>query len=171
MNIKIIGGGPIGCYSAALLSKNHDVTIYEEDKEVGKPVRCTGILSNTINEITPLKKTFIANKIYSTRIFAPNNKFITINFKKPNIVIKRDKFDQHFKDKAEENGAKIIYNHRYTEKNNIKDLNNKRTKKLIFDKLIGADGPVSKVSKTHNLGVREYLQGVQAIIKKKNDNT
>jgi len=169
--ITIIGGGPIGGYSAALLSKHNDVTIYEEKKEVGLPIQCTGILSDTINKIIPIKKDFVANKIYSARIFAPNKRFIEINLKKPNIIIYRNKFDQHLCDKATKNGAKIFYSHRFIRKNEVLDLNTRKKKRINHDAIIGADGPLSKVSRVYGLGKRKYLKGVQALIKKKNDNT
>ncbi|MFC2134816.1 geranylgeranyl reductase family protein [Bacteroidota bacterium] len=169
--ITIIGGGPIGCYTASLLSKNHEVTIFEENKEVGLPIQCTGILSDTINKILPLKKEFVANKIHSARIYAPNSKHININFKNPNIIVYRNKFDQHFRDKAISNGAEILHNHRFIGRNVVQNLNTKKKKEIDYDYLIGADGPLSKVSHTFSLGKRKYLLGVQALIKKKNDNT
>lgn len=168
--VTIIGGGPIGCYTASLLAKNHEVSLYEENEEVGIPIQCTGILSETIHELLPLKKEFVANKVRSARIFAPNKKNICIELKKPNVIVYRNKFDQHFRDRAINNGAEIFYSHRFIEKNKVKDLKNKKQKKIKYDTLIGADGPLSKVSKKYGLGKRSYLQGVQALIKKKNDN-
>ncbi|NQU98250.1 NAD(P)/FAD-dependent oxidoreductase [Candidatus Woesearchaeota archaeon] len=170
MKITVIGGGPIGCYTASLLSKDNEVTLYEEKKEVGLPIQCTGILSDTIHEIIPIKKDFVANKIWSTRVYSPNNKFLRIDFKKPNIIIYRNKFDQHFRDRALKNGAKIVHKHRFTGKKEVLSLETRKKKKIDYKMLIGADGPLSKVSELNGLGKRKYLQGVQALIKKKNDN-
>ncbi|MAG38841.1 hypothetical protein CMO90_02025 [Candidatus Woesearchaeota archaeon] len=168
--INIIGGGPIGCYSAALLSKNNEVTIYEENKEVGLPIACTGILSDTINEIISLKKDFVANKIHSARIYSPNKKIVKINFKKPNVIVFRNKFDQYFRDKALDNGARINYKTKLVGRNKVMNLETRKKKKIKSNKLIGADGPASKVSQIYGFGKRKYLIGVQALIKKKNDN-
>jgi digeranylgeranylglycerophospholipid reductase len=168
--INIIGGGPIGCQTASLLAKKNEVTLYEQKSKIGSPIQCTGILSQTINEIIKLKKDFIANKVYSTRIFAPNKKFIQIHFKKPNIIVWRNKFDQYFEEKALDNGVDIIYNSTYFEKNKIKNLKTKRTKTINPNILIGADGPLSKVRKIHSFSKEKHLQGVQALIKIKNDN-
>ncbi|MBU2443798.1 MAG: NAD(P)/FAD-dependent oxidoreductase, partial [Nanoarchaeota archaeon] len=170
MDIKIIGGGPVGCYSAAILSKKHNVTIYEEHKETGKPIQCTGILTDTINEIIKLKKEFVANKIYATRVYAPNKENIRINFKKPNIIVYRDEFDKYFLDKALKGGAKINYNNQFVKRDEVLDKITNKTTTIKYDLLVGADGPLSKVSQTFGLGRRDYLVGVQAIIKKKNDN-
>lgn len=168
--ITIVGGGPIGCYAASLLSKHNEVTLYEENKEIGMPIQCTGILSNTIHKIIPIKKDFVSNKIYSARIYGPNNNFIKINFKKPNIIVYRNKFDQHFRDRAIKNGAEILHKHRFTGKNEVLNLASKRKKKIKYDTLVGADGPLSTVAKTYKLPKQKYLLGVQALIKKKNDN-
>jgi len=168
--ITIIGGGPIGCYSAALLAKNNEVKLYEENEEIGKPIQCTGILSQTINEIMKIKKDFVANKVYGTRIYSPNKKSIRVNFKKPNIIVYRNKFDQHFRDLALNQGVEIFHNQRFVGKKEILNLKTRRKNKITFDKLIGADGPLSKVSQTYGLGKRQYLQGVQAIVKKKHDS-
>lgn len=168
--ISIIGGGPTGCYAASLLAKNNDVNIYERKSVIGKPIQCTGILTHTVNEILKPKKDFITNKIYSTRIYAPNNEFLEIKFKQPNIVVHRDLFDQHFLDKALKNGAKIVYNKMLIGKNLIEDRRNKRKTKIVSEKIIGADGPLSNTSEIYGFGRRKYLMGVQALIKKKNDN-
>ncbi|MBC8495539.1 NAD(P)/FAD-dependent oxidoreductase [archaeon] len=167
--VTIIGGGPIGCYTAALLSRRNDIIVYEENKEVGTPIQCTGILTDTINEIIKLKKEFIANKIWATRIYAPNGKFAKIHFKKPNIIVYRNKFDQYFRDMAIDNGVKIEYNCRFTKRREILNTETRRKKNIKYDKLVGADGPQSKVSTSYGLGKRKHLRGVQALIKKKND--
>ncbi|MFH1589069.1 MAG: NAD(P)/FAD-dependent oxidoreductase, partial [archaeon] len=89
---------------------------------------------------------------------------------KPNIIVYRNKFDQHFRDLALNQGVEIFHNQRFVGKKEILNLKTRRKKKITFDKLIGADGPLSKVSQTYGLGKRQYLQGVQAIVKKKHDN-
>ncbi len=168
--IKIIGGGPVGSYAAYLLSKKNDVHIYEQKSKVGNPIQCTGILTHTIEEVMKLKKEFIANKVYSTRIYAPNKKHLEVHFKKPDTIIYRDLFDQYLLAKALDSGAKISYNKKYVEKDIVKDRNTKRKERIKYHRLIGADGPLSKVSELHGLGKRKCLMGIQALIRKKNDN-
>jgi flavin-dependent dehydrogenase len=167
--VKIIGAGPIGCYTALMLAKEKEVSVYEEHKETGTPIQCTGILSQSIHKFMRLKKDFVANKIYSTRVYSPDKNFLKIDFKKPNIIVYRDKFDQYFRDEALRKGAKIIYNSRFNGKEIVNLKTRKRTK-LKFDYLIGADGPLSKVSESFGFGKRKLLPAVQALIKKKNDN-
>ena len=54
--VLIIGAGPIGCYCGYLLAKKgFDVEIYEEHKEIGKPIGCTGIVTKKIKKYIKLK--------------------------------------------------------------------------------------------------------------------
>src|SRR3989344_8997191 len=67
--VSIIGGGPIGNYTAALLAqKGYEPTVYEEHDVIGKPIQCTGIATiylgdilNTLTEKVP--KDFTINII------------------------------------------------------------------------------------------------------------
>ena len=50
MKVVVIGGGPIGCYTAYLLAKEgHSVEIYENHKKIGAPIQCTGILTSSFD--------------------------------------------------------------------------------------------------------------------------
>ena len=50
--IAIIGAGPIGSYTAYLLSKQgKDVSVFEDHKEIGLPVHCTGITTSVLKDI------------------------------------------------------------------------------------------------------------------------
>ena len=50
--ISIIGGGPIGAYTAYLLAKaGEQVRIFEEHNKIGKPVQCAGIVSKNLFKV------------------------------------------------------------------------------------------------------------------------
>jgi len=172
--ISIIGGGPIGLYTAYLLKKanpNLDVNIFEKKSEIGKPVQCTGILTNAINEISEIinikeleKNNIVVNKIKTARLISPNNEFVDINLKQPDIIVDREKFDKYFYKLAKSVNVKINLNYEFK---NIED--EKLSKSKI---IIGADGPNSKVAQTINKqktnkqkNKRNFLVGVQARIK------
>jgi len=169
MNITVIGGGPIGTYAASLISKKQGgVTLYEKKKEIGIPIQCTGILTEEIKNITK-EKSFIQNKIFVARIYSPNNKF-EVKFKKPNLIVNRYLFDQHFLNKAIDNETKIVYGSRF-EKGIIKKTGQKPLR--VKGILVGADGPLSEVSKNYSKqGFRknEVYFGAQATVKIANDN-
>ena len=134
-NIKIIGAGPIGCYCGYRLGKHFDVEIFEEDKEIGKPKHCTGIVTNEINKILKIPKNVVVNKIKKAELISPNNESVTLNV--DDIVLDRVKFDQFLAEKAEDIGCKIRKNKRMT---NAKG-----------DFIIGADGAMSEVAKKNGM--------------------
>ena len=172
--IVIIGAGPAGSYTAYLLSKkNRDVNVFEEHKNIGLPIQCAGVTTSLLKNIIKLKKDVIVNEINKARIFSPNKKFIEVNLKEKNLVIDRNKFDNQIADMAKQQGAKFFLNSKFiANKRNIAIIKEKsKIKKIKFDYLIGADGPLSQVAKSNNLfNKREFWQGIQARVKLKNDN-
>lgn len=174
--ILIIGAGPIGCYTASLLAENFEVAVFEEHKQAGLPVQCTGIVTNEIFNYVPKKNDFVINKCSDVKIFSPNNKFIQLKLRQPDIIINRQRFDEYFYKQAKKKGAKYYFKHKFIDiKGNtalIKDLKTNKTKKIKFTHLIGADGPLSQAAKAVGItNKKKYFVGVQAIIKKKNNNT
>jgi len=172
--ISIIGAGPSGCYTAYLLAKaGKDVQIFEEHKEIGSPIQCTGLVTPSINNILKLKKDLIINEIKKVKIFSKNNS-LELNLKNKNLVLDRKKFDNHLADLAISQGTKIFLNYKFIEnkKNLIKiKFNNQKDSILKTDYLIGADGPLSQVARSNNLfKKRKFLTGIQAIVKLKNEN-
>jgi digeranylgeranylglycerophospholipid reductase len=174
--IAIIGAGPVGCYAAALLVSNFKVVVFEEHKEVGLPIQCTGIVTQEIFDFFPRKNNFIVNQVRDVRIFAPNNKFLKLKLDKPDIIVDRQKFDTYFYSLAKNKGVKFFLNHKFIKTEGyvafIKDLKSGRIKKYKFSHLIGADGPLSPVAKDAGLlKKRKFFTGIQAVVKKRNNNT
>ncbi|RME54811.1 NAD(P)/FAD-dependent oxidoreductase [Candidatus Woesearchaeota archaeon] len=166
--ISVIGAGPVGSYAAYLLAKKgFDVEIYEEHKEVGKPVACTGILTPQIENLVKLSKDFHINTCNKTKIFSPNGKSVEVKIK-PNPIFDRSNFDQYMAQLAVDAGAKLKLNHKFNGlKNNKAVINNKI---VSFDYLVGADGPGSKVAKEAGLfGKRKFSVGVQARVSLKSE--
>lgn len=169
--ITIIGAGPIGCYTGYLLAKaGLDVEIFEEHKVLGKPVQCTGIVTNSFKNIIKPRKEFLVNTLNKVKVFAPNNDFLELNLKREEFVIDRVKFDQYLANKAVDNGVKLYVNHKFIGKEKdrliVKDLSNNKVKKKKYNYLIGADGPLSQVAKTFSLyGKRDFFIGCQARVK------
>ena len=57
--INIIGAGPAGLHTAYLLAKaGKEVNVFEEHKEIGLPVQCTGITTSHLKKFTEIKKTW-----------------------------------------------------------------------------------------------------------------
>jgi digeranylgeranylglycerophospholipid reductase len=177
MNICIVGAGPAGNYTAYLLAKSgHRVQVYEKQPKIGSPVQCTGILSDHFKSILTPKEDFVLNIINKTRIYSPNNNYIETKLK-TNYIICRKKFDNYLANLAKKQGVKFYLNHSFKSYKQIKNqleisVNNKGIlKKIKSDILIGADGPISAVSKSANLfNNRKFVIGTQIEAKLKNDN-
>ena len=61
--ISVIGAGYVGSYTSHLLAKNgFKVNIYEEHNKIGKPIRDTGIVTSTLNNLIKIAavKSFIS---------------------------------------------------------------------------------------------------------------
>jgi len=174
--VTIIGAGPAGSYSAYLLSKKgFDVKVYEEHKEIGLPIQCTGIVTSLLKKTIRFDNGSIINEVDKVHIFSPDKRFIEIKLKEKNIILDRHKFDNQIADMAKDEGTKFFTNHRFIEnKKNIafiKDKSNDKIKEVKFDHLIGADGPLSSVAKCNDMFYkREFWQGIQARVKIKNEN-
>lgn len=172
--ISVIGAGPSGCYSAYLLAKaGKEVQIFEEHKEIGSPVQCTGLVTASINETLKLKRSIIVNEIDKVRIFSKNS-CLELKLKNKNLVLDRKKFDNYLADLAISKGTKIFLNYKFvSNKNNLIKLKYNNEKEIILktDYLIGADGPLSQVAESNRLfKKRRFITGIQAIAKLKNES-
>ncbi|MBI2135327.1 NAD(P)/FAD-dependent oxidoreductase [Candidatus Woesearchaeota archaeon] len=171
--ISIIGAGPAGSYLAYLLAKQgKEVTLIEEHEKIGSPVQCTGIVTASIKKFFDIPDNVIANKCSKVIVISKNNR---IEAKTDEIVMWRNKFDEFLAYKAQDEGVKILANHQFIGFNGkhsikIKDKNNNRTKELIADYIIGADGPSSAVGKAAGLEpIKRFYIGMQAKVKLKTD--
>jgi digeranylgeranylglycerophospholipid reductase len=180
--IYIIGAGPAGNFLAYnLAKKNYEVSVFEEHKEIGKPVQCTGLVTHHIKEaLEPLnfeniKKEFLINTIKKTRVFSPDNKSVEIELKE-NYIIDRTRFDSFLADKARKEGATYFVEHGFAGKENKKIIfeNKGKIKKLELKKddfVVGCDGPLSSVAKTFDMyRERRFFHGIQVLMRIKNAN-
>ncbi len=172
--ISVIGAGPSGCYAAYLLAKTgKPVQIFEEHKEIGHPIQCTGLVTSSIKDIIDLKQDIIINEIDKVRIFSKHEE-LELKLKNKNLIIDRKKFDNYLADLAVSKGVKIFLNYKFIDKkNNLLKLkyNNEKETIVKTDHLIGADGPLSKVAGSINPKKETKLMtGIQAVVKLKNEN-
>jgi len=157
MEIVIVGAGPIGCYTAQLLKKCgiNSFRIIEEHGEVGRPVRCAGIVGKPVFEdsLIPLSRDSILNQINGALFFYKGNSF-KIERSGVALVIDREKFDKELsrgleveygrrlleiEEEGEGDAAGSGEGSRYRLKTNQGDI--------WADIVIGADGPRSRVRK------------------------
>ena len=167
--ITVVGAGPAGAYAGYLLAKaGQDVTILEEHDIIGSPIQCTGIVTQSINNIVPVRKDTIINTIRTARIYSAHRK-VEVDMKHPNYILDRTTFDGSIAAMAQDAGAHIQTHTKFLG-NTGKEV---RTSTGTFssDYIIGADGPLSIVAKSNNLftGRKPWL-GLQATAKLDNDN-
>ncbi len=170
--VAVIGAGPVGGYAASLLAaQGHDVSLYEEHKEIGRPMQCTGLLTSSFDELRlPPKalQSFLVNKTERIELIAPSGRKIEI--KQKEYVIDRSRFDEYFTDKAVDNGAKLHLGRRFLSAEGrwlqFKDNGTGRRVYAPTDFVVGADGPNSAVAQQFGIfGQREFFFGVQAVAK------
>jgi len=157
MEIVIVGAGPVGCYTAQLLKKSGITSfrIIEEHGEVGRPVRCAGIVGSPVFEdsLIPLSKSSILNQINGALFLYRGDSF-KIERSGVAYVIDRERFDKNLSQGLEvECGIRLLEieeegggdrsgsgeGSRYRLKTNQGNI--------LADIVIGADGPQSRVRK------------------------
>jgi digeranylgeranylglycerophospholipid reductase len=150
MEIVIVGAGPIGCYTAQLLKKCgiNSFRIIEEHDEVGKPVRCAGIVGRPVFEdsLIPLSRDSILNQINGALFFYKGDSF-KIERSGVALVIDREKFDKELSQ-----GLEVEYGVRLLEIEEEQDKGSRYRLKtnqgdIWADMVIGADGTRSRVKK------------------------
>jgi len=150
MEIVIVGAGPIGCYTAQLLKKCgiNSFRIIEEHDEVGKPVRCAGIVGKPVFEdsLIPLSRSSILNQINGTSFFYRGDSF-KIKRSGVALVIDREKFDKELSQGLEvECGIRLLEIEKEQDKESRYRLKTNQGD-IWADMVIGADGPRSRVKK------------------------
>jgi len=177
MEIVIVGAGPVGCYTAQLLKKSGitNFRIIEEHSEVGRPVRCAGIVGSPVfkDSLIPLSKSSILNQINGALFLYRGDSF-KIERSEVAYVIDRERFDKELSQGLEvECGIRLLEieeeegdrsesgeGSRYRLKTNQGDIR--------ADMVIGADGPRSLVRKFIDSKSKGERRGNRA---KKNNNS
>jgi digeranylgeranylglycerophospholipid reductase len=114
MEIAIIGGGPVGCYCAYLLAKSgHNVSVYEEHKEIGSPVQCTGLLTSDFDQFAIPMKSFLINSFSEVEINSPH---VNVSLKQKEYLVCRKKFDNCLAKMASTEGANLFLGHSFQSK-------------------------------------------------------
>ena len=171
MEIAIIGGGPAGSFLAYSLAKEgKEVTVFEEHKEIGNPIQCSGVITQEIEKLISIPKSIIINKITKVRFYSPNGNFFETKIK-PDYVFDRSKLDKYIASLAKKEGVKFEFNKKFInfeKEGKLLKLNFKNSSENTKI-LIGADGPFSTVAKAAGIfGKRDFIYGMQARAKIKN---
>jgi geranylgeranyl reductase family protein len=107
-DLVVVGAGPVGCEVGRLVArKGFKVAVFEEHKDIGRPIQCGGLVSGKVLGLTGYKD--VVNSLWGADIYSPGGKIIT--FRAPDaraFVLNREHFDKYMAQKTEEAGGQII---------------------------------------------------------------
>lgn len=182
LRVAVVGGGPAGGSAAETLAKGGVETFLIERKlDNCKP--CGGAIPLCMVGEFDLPLDIIDRKVTKMKMISPSNVAVDIGKTlKPHEyigMIRREVLDSYLRDKAKENGARVI-NGLFLKMDVPKDLNSPYilhyteydgkaggvgTKKTMeVDAVIGADGANSRVAKSIDAGDYDYAIAFQVSI-------
>ncbi len=108
----VVGGGPVGSYTAQHLAKlGASVTVYEEHPTVGLPSHCAGHISiKSLKNmgLYPLPKGIVENTFCAANFYSPQGTKFTLHLSCPvTAAINRARFDQLLASQADAAGARF----------------------------------------------------------------
>ncbi len=146
----VVGAGPSGSYASHLLSRRgFNVLNLEEHKEVGKPVECTGLVSQRVFSIINSKSR--VNEVSGANVYFPGGSPIHIEKEEKTIVMDRDSFDKDASGMAIGSGTDLRINskavsvRRNAEKVRLTYREDGNLREAEASAIIGADGVNSRV--------------------------
>ncbi|ADY00407.1 Dehydrogenase (flavoprotein)-like protein [Vulcanisaeta moutnovskia 768-28] len=156
-DIIVIGAGPSGLYLARELSKVMNVRIVEEDKVLGVPPHCTGLVN-----LDSLKALNVASPIVNTyryiRLIDLSGNSITFDFKRRAIaMLDRPGLEHYLADGL--GSATLILGERVTELSN--DFIRTRSREETFNLAVIAEGANMALTKEIIPWKPTYVYGVQ----------
>jgi digeranylgeranylglycerophospholipid reductase len=116
-DIIVVGGGPVGSFTALKLAKlGAKVTVFEEHEAIGSPSHCAGHLSiRSLRDLGlyPLPGEIVENTFSQANFYSPAGSKFSVHLAKPvTCSVNRAAFDKHIADKAEAVGACYCLNSR-----------------------------------------------------------
>ena len=169
----VVGGGPAGSRTAALLARDHDVLVLEEHETSGVPMQCAGLISDDVIRMSGVSPD-ILNTLYGAEVVFPDGTSVIVRSKRPKArAVDRSDLDSKMAAAAMDAGAEFSYSDRCSkvvfggDSVSVKSTKAERSCRCI----VGADGHSSMVSAS--LGdnqPKEYLRGIQADVRVELDN-
>jgi geranylgeranyl reductase family protein len=179
-DVIIIGGGPVGLYTAKILGEaGLDILVLEEKEEVGKNVLCTGIVSKELFEEFNISKDSIIREIKTVKLISPFGTSILYTHLSPlAYVIDRGKFDTALFIDAKLKGVEFRFSHKVFDidilKNGVEvitqNLQDFQIEKFKGKMIILATGFRIRLCKKLGLDYPvNFLKGTQKRVKLKED--
>lgn len=162
----VIGAGPVGSYTAGILSESgHSVLLLEEHRTIGLPMQCGGLISPRIRELVDFPIPTL-NTVQGAFIIGPDgNEFQIYSHEEKGLVVDRTGFDVEAAKWAVSRGADLKLGKRVT---NITIDTQGVTAKTSdgnswnAEMVIGAEGPASPTARAAGLPpIREFVTGYE----------
>jgi digeranylgeranylglycerophospholipid reductase len=115
-DVIVVGGGPIGCYTAGRLAdEGHRVIVLEKKSRAGESVCCTGIVGMECIKTFNIADSLILRKVNSASLFPPSGRSLFIQREEPQAcILDRAAFDTAMAKRAQAAGAEYSVNSRVT---------------------------------------------------------
>jgi len=166
-DVAVIGGGPIGGYVAGkIAAKGFEVAIFEQNKQIGEPLKCAGLVTSRVFDFLDISKNLVVqNKIKGAHIHSPSGYKLTIGGDKLHaLVIDRPIFDRKIIKSSIEKGTEIFLENKVVSAQIHEgqiELKTSQNNDVKCKLLIGADGPYSKTRDRFAMSQpTEILRGV-----------
>jgi digeranylgeranylglycerophospholipid reductase len=166
-DVVVVGGGPVGLYTAKLCEDmGYKVVILEEDREIGKPLKCSGLISRNIEGFFPDIKEWgvIENEVDSAVLHSRRSELV-LKKAKAAYVIDRTKFDKKISESVRSEIRLNCKAKKITFRENWVEIDTNRGK-IRGEMVIGCDGPDSTVGRS--FGRKDMVKGLIGIVREKN---
>ncbi|OPY34865.1 MAG: Digeranylgeranylglycerophospholipid reductase [Methanomassiliicoccales archaeon PtaU1.Bin124] len=164
-DVAVVGGGPVGCFTAANMSRSVHKVVLEEHERVGVPEQCAGLIAPRVVEMGKANAAII-NRIDGAVIHFPSGREMRLKGEETKAyVVDRRRFDESCLDQALANGAECLTGHRFLHLRRTATgmvLRLEDGKEMTARLAIGADGYRSRLGQEAGLSPpREYVRGIQ----------
>ena len=168
-DIVVVGGGPAGSMSAAMLAKAHDVVVLEDHNVSGTPLQCTGLVSPDVVKMSGVNPT-VLNSFSKLNVHFPDGFIYPVDCKSERaVLLDRSGLDRLLAEKAMDAGAEFRYSDRCISCKVSKDSVTTVTesgKEYDSQIVIGADGHNSMVRRmVCSEPPRMQVRGIQLDVK------
>ena len=163
-DVVVVGGGPAGSRSAALLARDADVVVLEEHPRSGVPMQCAGLITDDVIELSGVRPDILST-LFGAEVVFPDGTALTVRSDSPKArAVDRADLDSKMADAAMAAGAEYMFGTRFLSSRVSDRVSVDTTAGGIEAALVvGADGHTSSVSAgIPGSGPREYLRGIQA---------
>lgn len=173
-DLAIVGGGPVGCMTAAHMRKGSSVIILEEHDAVGVPEQCSGLIAPRVVQMASAQ-TSVLNHIDGAVIHFPSGRELRLKGQEIKAyVVDRRLFDERCMDQAVNNGAEYRTGTKFKEavrENGSISLTMSSKEDIHAKMSIGADGYKSSLGQAVGLPrPKDLVRGIQVDLRCRMDD-